>query len=224
MNQEKQKLGRALYIPLILLLLMWIVRLVEYAFGIHLGFLGIHPLHADGLPGIVLSPFLHAGFEHLLANTLPFLVLAVALFYFYPQIAVKVLLGIWLFSGMWTWFGGQPVSWHIGASSLIYGFSSFLFVSGLIRKDTRLAALALMVAFLYGSMIWGVFPEFFPKKNISWEGHLGGLLSGLLLAFYFRDAGPQRKRYSWELEEEPDEEEEDANAYWKLTKENTDVS
>jgi membrane associated rhomboid family serine protease len=203
---------------------MWIVRLVEYAFGIHLGFLGIHPLHADGLPGIVLSPFLHAGFEHLLANTLPFLVLAVALFYFYPQIAVKVLLGIWLFSGMWTWFGGQPASWHIGASSLIYGFSSFLFVSGLIRKDTRLAALALMVAFLYGSMIWGVFPEFFPKKNISWEGHLGGLLSGLLLAFYFRDAGPQRKRYSWELEEEPDEEEEDANAYWKLTKENTDVS
>ena len=224
MNQEKQKLRRALFIPLAMLLVMWVVRLVEYAFGIHLGFLGIHPMHLDGLPGIVLSPFLHGGFEHLLANTLPFLILSLALFYFYPQIAVKVLLGIWFLSGLWTWFGGQPTSWHIGASSLIYGFSAFLFFSGLIRKDTRLAALALIVAFLYGSMVWGVFPEFFPEKNISWEGHLGGIVAGVILAVYFKNAGPQRKRYLWELEEEAEDEEQEGEAYWNLKKENTDTT
>lgn len=224
MNKEKQKLGSALFIPVILLLIMWVVKIVEYGFGIELSFLGIHPLHVDGLPGIVLSPFLHGGFEHLMANTLPFLVLSLALFYFYPQISIKVLIGIWLLSGLWTWFGGRD-SWHIGASGLIYGFSAFLFFSGMIRKDTRLAALALIVAFLYGSLIWGVFPEFFPKKNISWEGHLGGFVAGLLLAFYFRNSGPQRKRYLWELEEEQeDEEDAEGEQYWQLKKENTDTT
>ncbi len=224
MNKEKQKLGSALFIPVILLLIMWVVKIVEYGFGIELSFLGIHPLHVDGLPGIALSPFLHGGFEHLIANTLPFLVLSIALFYFYRQISIKVLIGIWLLSGLWTWFGGRD-SWHIGASSLIYGFSAFLFFSGMIRKDTRLAALALIVAFLYGSLIWGVFPEFFPKKNISWEGHLGGFIAGFLLAFYFRNSGPQRKRYLWELEEEQeDDDEQDGDQYWQLKKENTDTT
>ncbi|MCF6169886.1 MAG: rhomboid family intramembrane serine protease [Bacteroidales bacterium] len=223
MSEEKQKLGRAAFIPLVLLAVMWIVKLVEYGFGISLSFLGVHPLHADGLAGILFSPLLHGGFEHLLANTVPFLLMAVALLYFYPQIAVKVLIGIWLLSGMWIWFGGQASSLHIGASSLIYGFSSFLFFSGLIRKDTRLAALALIVAFLYGSMIWGIFPDFFPKKNISWEGHLGGLVAGLLLAYYFRKSGPSRKRYSWEFEDEQDENGDDLQ-YWQLKKENTDIT
>ena len=74
-------------------------------------------------------------------------------------------------------------------------------------------------------MIWGVFPEFFPKKNISWEGHLGGFIAGLLLAFYFRNSGPQRKRYLWELEEEQeDDDEQDGDQYWQLKKENTDTT
>ena len=125
-----------------------------------------------------------------------------------------MLIGIWLLSGLWVWFGGRP-SWHIGASGVIYGISSFLFVSGLIRKDTRLAALALIVAFLYGSLIWGVFPDFFPKeKHISWEGHLGGAIAGLVLAVYYRKSGPKRKQYSWELEEEA-QDDEDEQAYWK---------
>lgn len=224
MNAEKRKFTVALFIPVSMLVIMWLVKLVEYGFGINLGFLGVHPFHADGIPGIVLSPFLHGSFAHLIANSLPFLVLSFALFYFYPQIALKVLVGIWLLSGIWVWFGGQYASWHIGASSMIYGFSSFLFVSGLIRKDTRLAALALIVAFLYGSMIWGIFPEFFPDKNISWEGHLGGLVAGLILALYFRSSGPQRKKYSWELEEDSEDDEEEGQAYWQLKKDTTDTT
>jgi len=215
MSIEKKRFHAALIVPLFMLILMWIERFAEYAFGISLAFLGIHPLHADGLPGIILSPFIHGGFKHLLANSVPFLILSVALFYFYRNLAVKVLLFVWLMTGIWVWIMGRE-AYHIGASGLIYGMASFLFFSGVIRKNTQLAALALVVAFLYGSMIWGAVPGFFPKEHISWESHLGGLFSGLVMAIYYRKSGPQRKKYSWEIEEEAEPEPEDeTDAYWK---------
>lgn len=211
MSLEKRRFHAALILPLFMLILMWIERVTEAILGFDLAFLGIHPLHANGLPGIIFSPFIHAGFKHLAANSVPFLVLGVALFYFYRDLAVKVLVFIWLMTGVWVWLMGRE-SYHIGASGLIYGMASFLFFSGVIRKNTQLAALALVVAFLYGSMIWGAIPGFFPKEHISWESHLGGLLTGLVMAFYYRKAGPQRKKYSWEEEEELVEED---DAYWK---------
>ena len=214
MSIEKKKLISSVYIPFILLFVMWIVKVIEIAFDMNLSWLGVHPLKINGIHGIVLSPFLHGDLQHLMANTVSFLVLAMALFYFYREISLRVLIGIWLISGMFIWFSGQENSVHIGASSLVYGLASFLFVSGAIRRDTRLAALAMVVAFLYGSIIWGVFPDFFPKKNISWEGHLGGFVSGIILAFYYRKTGPKRKKYSWEYEIE--ESEEDDDAYWKI--------
>ena len=210
---EKQKVLNAVFVPAVLLLIMWGIKLTEWMFGFHLGFLGVHPLQVDGIPGIFLYPFIHGSFKHLMANTVPFFILGTALFYFYKDIAVKVLGSIWILSGIWVWFGGRGDSFHIGASGVIYGLSSFLFVSGLIRKNTNLAALSLIVAFLYGSLIWGIFPEFFPKENISWEGHLGGLVSGIIFAFYFKNEGPDEKRYSWEYEDEDDDE--DGDAYWK---------
>ena len=166
MNTEKKRFFSSLAIPLILLFIMWGVKLVETGFGISLSFLGNYPLHVNGLQGIVLMPFVHGDMKHLLANSGTFLILATALFYFYREISLRVLIGIWIISGIWVWFGGRE-SWHIGASGIIYGLSSFLFFSGIIRKNTQLAALAMVVAFLYGSMIWGIFPEFFPKENIS---------------------------------------------------------
>ena len=219
MTQEKNRFIGASTIPVILLLLMWIILFVEYGFGIDLAFLGVHPLHTNGLPGIILSPFIHAGFKHLGANSIPFLVLGVALFYFYRDLALKVLIFIWLMTGILVWFGGRD-AWHIGASGIIYGMASFLFFSGLIRKNNGLAALALVVVFLYGGLIWGAIPGFFPKEHISWESHLGGLFSGIVMAFYYRKSGPQRKKYSWELEEEAEDEDEgedDDNTYWNST-------
>ncbi|PIQ32343.1 MAG: rhomboid family intramembrane serine protease [Bacteroidetes bacterium CG18_big_fil_WC_8_21_14_2_50_41_14] len=214
MKIERKRFVAALLPPVYLLVFMWLVKIFEILFKTDVGFLGVHPLSLDGLPGILLMPFIHGGWSHLMANTVPFLVLSTALFYFYREISWKVLIGIWLLSGMWVWFGGRP-SWHIGASGVIYGLSAFLFLSGIIRDVKGLAALSLIVAFLYGSMIWGVFPDFFPKeKNISWEGHLGGLVSGVIMALYYRTQGPQRRKYSWELE---DEEEEDPNPYWRST-------
>jgi membrane associated rhomboid family serine protease len=223
MKTEKNRLLGALFIPLTLLFIMWVVKLIEVLFGVSFANLGTHPLHLDGLPGIVLMPFIHGSVNHLLANTGSFLVLSVALFYFYRDISVKVLVWIWLLSGIWVWFGGRD-AWHIGASGLIYGLASFLFVSGAIRKNTQLAALAMVVAFLYGGIIWGMFPEFFPKEHISWEGHLGGFVSGIILAVYFRKSGPQRKKYSWELEEEDDEDNDEGNVYWKQSKDNVNTT
>jgi len=220
MNEERKRFLNALYLPLILVVVMWIIRIVESLFDIDLGFLGVHPLSLEGLPGIVFMPFVHGSYSHIFANTVPFLVLGTALFYFYRGISLRVLIGIWFLSGLWTWFGGRE-SWHIGASGIIYGLSSFLFLSGVIRKDNRLAALSLIVAFLYGSLIWGVIPDFYPEKNISWEGHLGGLVGGIIMAIYFRKSGPKPKRYSWEFEEE-EEDEDDDDAYWN--KSNANVS
>lgn len=215
MSEEKKKFIYSLFIPIGLLFIMWMVIIIEYSFNISLVSYGNYPLDIKGIKGIVLMPFIHGDWDHLLANSVPFLILASALFYFYSSISVRVLIGIWFLSGLWVWFGGRP-SWHIGASGLIYGLSSFLFFSGLIRKDTRLAALALIVTFLYGSLIWGAFPDFFPKeKNISWEGHLGGAVAGLVLALYYRKSGPKRKQYSWELEDETDEQD-DEQAFWNI--------
>lgn len=214
MYREKKKFIYSISIPIGLLFVMWLVKLIEYSFDTSFVNLGNYPLDIKGVKGIILMPFIHGDWDHLLANTVPFLILSSALFYFYSSISVRVLIGIWFLSGLWVWFGGRP-SWHIGASGLIYGLSSFLFFSGLIRKDTRLTALALIVTFLYGSLIWGAFPNFFPKEdNISWEGHLGGAVAGFVLAFYYRKSGPKRKQYSWELEDETDEPD-DEQAYWR---------
>jgi len=215
MKEEKQKLIYALIIPVGLLFVMWLVKFIEYSFDISFANFGNYPLDLKGIQGIVLMPFIHGSWDHLMANSVSFLVLSSALFYFYRDVSLRVMLGIWVLSGIWVWFGGRP-SWHIGASGIVYGLSSFLFVSGIIRKDKRLAALALIVTFLYGSLIWGVFPDFFPKeKHISWEGHLGGAIAGLIMAVYYRNSGPKEKQFSWEFEDDESEDDDD-NTYWNI--------
>lgn len=208
MSDERKKLLQSIFIPSLFVLLLWIVKGVELVFSVDLGFLGIYPLQPAGLPGILLSPLIHGDVRHLAANTVPLLILGTSVFYFYREIAATVLLLLFIIPGIWVWFGARE-AYHIGASGLIYGMAAFLFFSGLIRKDGKLMALSLLVVFLYGSMVWGVFPNFLPEKNISWESHLMGMVAGLILAIYYRKRGPQRKKYEWEIEEE--EEEEEAN-------------
>ncbi len=222
MNKEEKKLIESSFIPALLVILMWLVKILEWQLDFSLSFLGIHPLHADGLPGIVLSPFLHGDWKHLMANSIPMLVLGSALYYFYRPLANKLMVFIVLLTGIWVWLGARQ-SYHIGASGLIYGLSSFLFMSGLIRRESRLMALSLIVVFLYGGMIWGIFPQFYPGKNISWEGHLSGLIAGLVLAVFYRKEGPQRRLYSWEMESDEEEEpeaeeelEEGEKPYWDV--------
>ncbi len=183
--------------PIFFVLLIWSVFFFEVRFGYSFNIYGIYPLHLTGLRGVVLSPFIHGSISHLYHNTLPLLILSMALFYFYRPIAWKVILFGIIFSGFFTWCIGRE-SYHIGASGLIYVLVSFTFFKGVFIKHYRLVALSLLVVFLYGSMIWYALPI---EKGISWEGHLSGLITGFLLALFFRNTMLKPKRYDWEMED-----------------------
>lgn len=197
----RKKLALSMLIPGTFVFLMWLVKIIEVLFDINLTNLGIYPLSLKGLPGILFSPFIHANFGHLFNNSLPLFFLGTAIFYFYSEIAVKVSLWTYFLTGIFVWLAGRS-SWHIGASGLIYGFASFLFFSGIIRKYFRLVALSLLIVFLYGSMVWGIFPNVY--KDVSWESHMLGFISGIVLAIVYRKEGPQEPVYEWLDEDEDD--------------------
>jgi membrane associated rhomboid family serine protease len=195
----RKKLLLSLIIPGIFIFFMWLVKIVEVLFELDFTTFGIFPLTAKGLPGIIFSPFIHADFKHLFNNSLPLFFLSVALFYFYSEVAVKVFIWTFFITGMLIWVAGRD-AWHIGASGLVYGLASFLFFSGIIRRYFRLIALSLLIVFLYGSMVWGIFPGVY--WNVSWESHMLGFFSGIVLAIVYRKEGPQRPVYEWMEEEE----------------------
>jgi len=195
----RKKFLLSLIIPGTFVFLMWLTRITESLFELDLVSLGIYPLTLKGLPGILFSPFIHEDFRHLLNNSLPFLLLSVALFYFYSEIALRIFSLTYVLTGALVWLGGRE-AWHIGASGLVYGLASFLFFSGIIRKYYRLTALSLLIVFIYGEMVWGLFPGIY--KNISWESHMLGFISGIFLALVYRNEGPQKPVYDWMEEEE----------------------
>jgi membrane associated rhomboid family serine protease len=195
----RKKLLLSMIIPGIFVFLMWLVKIVELLFEIDLSRFGIYPLTAEGLPGILFSPFIHADFQHLFNNSVPLFFLSIALFYFYSEVALKVFIWTYFITGLLVWFAGRE-AWHIGASGLIYGLASFLFFSGIIRRYFRLIALSLLIVFLYGSMVWGLFPGVY--KNVSWESHMLGFFSGVILAVLYRNKGPQQPVYQWMDEED----------------------
>jgi membrane associated rhomboid family serine protease len=202
----RKKFFLSIIIPGVFVLLMWIVKIIEVLFGADFSEFGIYPLSIKGLPGIIFSPFIHADFTHLFNNTLPLFFLSVALFYFYSEVALKVFVWTFFLTGILVWLGGRA-AYHIGASGLVYGLASFLFFSGIIRKYYRLVALSLLVVFLYGQMVWGIFPGVY--KNVSWESHMLGFFSGILLAIAYRKEGPQEPVHEWMEEEAEDVEKQD---------------
>jgi len=195
----RKKLLLNLIIPGIFVFVLWMVKIIEVLFDIELSGYGIYPLTAKGLPGILFSPFIHADFGHLFNNSLPIFFLGVALFYFYSEVAIRVFVWTYLITGFLVWVAGRG-AWHIGASGLVYGLASFLFFSGLIRRHFRLIALSLLIVFLYGSMVWGIFPGTY--KNVSWESHMLGFFTGIFLAVVYRNKGPQRPVFEWMEEDE----------------------
>ena len=182
--------------PIAFVLLIWMVFWAEVRFGYRLNSLGVFPRTLSGLRGIIFSPFIHGSLEHLYHNSTPLLVLSAALFYFYRFIAWRVLLFGILLSVFLTWLIGSP-GYHIGASGIIYVLMSFMLFKGLLSKNHHLTALSLIVVFLYGSMLWYVFPI---KENMSWEGHLSGLLVGFIFALIFKTAIAKPPKYIWEHE------------------------
>ena len=131
------------------------------------------------------------------------------LYYFYSEIAHKTFLFLWLLSGLLTWIIGRE-AWHIGASGVIYSLSFFLFFSGIFRKYIPLIAISLVVAFLYGSTVWNMFPwSMYMDADTSWEGHLSGGISGLIVAMIFYKHGPQKPVKEWVDDDDDLEEVED---------------
>ncbi len=183
------------------ILSIWTVFWIELRLGQNFNQFGIYPRELTGLRGVFLSPFIHGSLEHLYNNTIPLAILTAFLFYFYRSVALKTLIWGVLISGILTWVIGRT-SYHIGASGIIYVLASFIFFKGVFAKHFRLIALSLVVVFIYGSMIWYIFPI---EEGISWEGHLSGFISGLILAVGLKVKVPKQKKYDWEREDYSEE-------------------
>lgn len=202
MELEKKILIHSLIIPALFVLMFWIVEIIEQTIGISFVKLGVYPHHVKGLPGILFSPFIHSGFKHLLSNSIPFFILFTALIYFYRRISYRIFFQMYILAGLCVWLAGRE-SWHIGASGVVYAMAAFHFVSGIIRNDVRLLTLSVVVVFLYGGLIWGMLPI---NPEVSWEGHLWGATSGILMALLYRKYTLRRDKFDWENEEDEEEE------------------
>lgn len=198
MRNTTSKLFFSLLYPSLFVIILWGIKLFEVVEDVNLSWYGLYPRTLHGLLGVITAPLLHADFSHLIANTPPLLILGSIILYFYRSIAFQIFFWVYLMTGVWVWVAGRE-AYHIGASGIIYGFVTFLFFSGVFRKDTRLLALSLFVVFLYGGTVWGVLPI---KSGLSWESHLLGSLAGLISAYHFRKEGPPSRKYDLGDDEE----------------------
>ena len=205
-KKEKHIILNALVYPVLFVLLIGLIHLFQFVFETNFVHFGIYPRTIKGLIGIVSSPLIHGSFNHLFNNSVPLLILGGLLFYFYKEIALRVSVWIYLMVGIWTWIYARE-AYHIGASGVLYGLFSFLLISGFIRRNKQLISLSFSVIFLYGSLVWGLFPI---DIKVSFEAHIWGFVAGIVLAVYYRKKGPQKVEHYWE--EDTDDIEE--NPYW----------
>jgi|TARA_B110000967_G_scaffold200160_1_gene235565 membrane associated rhomboid family serine protease len=195
---QKLKLKRSIFlIPILYILSIWIIYWIEIQFSFNFNKYGVYPRTLKGFRGVFFTHFIHSNTGHIFNNSIPLFVLLSGLFYFYKEVAYKVLLLGGFLTGVLTWIIARE-SYHIGASGIVYLLFSFVFFSGIIRKHFRLVALSLIVIFLYGSMIWYVLPI---KEGISWEGHLSGFLIGLFFAGIYRKRGTVKEEHQFKVTE-----------------------
>ena len=197
-ERSRHNFRLAVKIALGFVALLWVIELLSLGLDLGVEVFGVRPRELAGLLGILFAPLVHAGFVHLLDNSLPLIVAGTAMLYLYPQSSLRVLPAIYLGPGVAVWLVGPSGSSHLGASGLVYGMVSYIFVAGLIRKDKRALAASMLVAFMYGALVWGVLPI---KYGVSWQTHLAAALIGVAMAIALRrfDVQPPR-RYSWERE------------------------
>jgi membrane associated rhomboid family serine protease len=198
MRNITSRIFQSIFYPLLFVCFLWALKLFEVISNTNLSWYGIYPRTLHGIIGIATMPLLHSDFDHLFSNSVPLLVLGTIIFYFYRSIAFQVFFWVYLMTGVWVWAAARN-SYHIGASGILYGFISFLFFSGVFRKDTRLLALSLFVVFIYGGTVWGMLPI---REGVSWESHLLGALAGLITAYNFKKEGPPVRVYDLGTDEE----------------------
>ena len=171
-------------VPFRLVFIMWCVFSLELFYGIDLGWLGIKPRTLSGLLGIFTAPMIHGSLAHLISNTVPLLFLGSVLFFFYESVAGIVFFRCYIITNILVWLFSPRVSYHIGASGLIYGLSSFLIVYGLLRRDFISLLVSIGILLVYGGIFYGVLPT---DPGISWESHLAGATVGIITAFNLKD-------------------------------------
>lgn len=199
MSVEAIKFRNSVFFVVSFTILLWLVKALEWAVALDFGFLGILPRTLSGTMGIITAPLVHGDVLHLISNTFPLLLLGISVFYFYHRIALEVFAWIYFLSGFWVWMAARD-AYHIGASGLVYGLVAFLFFSGLFRRDTKSLSISLIVIFLYGGMLQGLFPT---NGRISWESHLLGALAGAFCAFFYREVKIFEKAKGTETEAVP---------------------
>jgi len=195
MNAERN-LRKSTILVLVFIGLLWLIGVADAVLHLQIARFGIFPREPDGLRGLLFAPLIHGSWLHLLTNTLPLFILGTAILYGYPNASKIALPMIYLLSGLGVWIFARS-SYHIGSSGLAYGMMFFVFVIGVLRRDRLSIVLSLIVFFLYGGMIWGVFPQ---RQNISFESHFFGAAVGVIMAFLLRkrDAALPEKKYEWE--------------------------
>lgn len=176
------KFSRILKPLLIAIALLWLLEIIDQLFlGSNLDNLGLVPRTTSGLRGILFAPFLHSGFDHVLANTIPLAVLGSLVLLRFGRLFWAVSGIIMLISGIGVWLVGPPNTIHIGASALIFGYFSFLVGAAYYERSYASIGLAILVIVLYGGIIQGILPQ---GNGISWQGHIFGAIGGLVAARY----------------------------------------
>ncbi len=175
---------------------LYLIELIDTVAGHRLDYHGIAPMSADGLWGIAFAPLLHANWAHLIANTIPLLVLG-----FLPTLSgmarfVSATAVIWVLGGFGTWLIGDVgpcpgSSIHIGASGLIFGWLTFLLVFGWFSRRPWEIIVSVPVLVGYGSVLWGAVPVLNRCGGVSWQAHLCGAMAGVVAAYLL--SGPERK-------------------------------
>jgi membrane associated rhomboid family serine protease len=176
---------------LVMLAVMWAAELLDVVTSGRLDRFGIEPRELGGLDGVVLAPFLHNGFGHLIANTFPFLILGGAICLGSTQRFLQVTVIVGLTSGLGTWLVGGTGSVHIGASGLVFGYVTYLISRGLFARKITYLLGGLAVLVVYGGVLWGLVP----RPGISWSAHLFGAIGGVVAAWAIygqRSAGEPR--------------------------------
>jgi membrane associated rhomboid family serine protease len=176
--------------------LLYLVELIDQLMGGRLDSNGIRPLTTDGLWGIIFAPVLHANWQHLMANTVPLLVLGFLMTLAGLARFVWATAIVWMVGGFGTWLIGNMGSAcgptdHIGASGLIFGWLTFLLVFGIFVRRFWDIVIGLVVLFAYGSVLLGAMPVLHQCGGVSWQGHLSGAVAGVVAAYVL--SAPERK-------------------------------
>ncbi len=174
----------------ILILIIWGVHILNFTLSYRMnGWFGLYPRQSIGLPGIALSPFLHGNFNHIIANSAPLIILSSIAMAVDRTRWLKATIIIILLAGLLLWMFGRSHTVVVGASGLVFGYFGYLVALAFADRSAKAAIGAVAAIALYGGMIWGILPD---RPQVSWEGHLFGVIAGIVSAFILR----RRKRMS----------------------------